>query len=91
MLVLEECAATSTFWGTFNHTRPLMATDGKGLSGQHGIICTSGQTGAIGPPGPSGSVGASGSPGQQDRLDQKENVEIPEFMELQEHMAHKDP
>ena len=31
MLVLEACKETSTIWGTFNHTRQLMATDRKGL------------------------------------------------------------
>jgi hypothetical protein len=31
MLVLEPCTETSTIWGTFNHTRHLMATDRKGL------------------------------------------------------------
>jgi hypothetical protein len=31
MLVLEPCTDTSTIWGTFNHTRQLMATDRKGL------------------------------------------------------------
>ena len=31
MLVLENCAETSTIWGTFNHTGQLMATDRKGL------------------------------------------------------------
>ena len=31
MLVLEACTETSTIWGTFNHTRQLMATDRKGL------------------------------------------------------------
>ena len=31
MLVLVTCTETSTIWGTFNHTRQLMATDRKGL------------------------------------------------------------
>ncbi len=31
MLVLEDCAETSTIWGTFNHTGQLMATDRSGL------------------------------------------------------------
>ena len=31
MLVLENCAETSTIWGTFNNTGQLMATDRKGL------------------------------------------------------------
>jgi hypothetical protein len=31
MLVLKACTETSTIWGTFNHTRQLMATDRKGL------------------------------------------------------------
>jgi hypothetical protein len=31
MLVLEPCTETSTIWGTYNHTRQLMANDRKGL------------------------------------------------------------